>query len=260
MQDQKLTKPKTNSTISPYESTQLAKYGYRPEEFVASQNQPIEYFTGWVTFCGQDFQVSPAVLIPRVETEELVSLVFESCQKLACNLNRPIRLIEVGTGSGALGLSLALKLETAHLPYHLVLSDISPEALEVARSNHDRLLLDSNISFHQGSLLATLPPQEFDLIVANLPYIPSARIPTLDPGVIEYEPHLALDGGEDGLRLIAELLSQTPEFSLPHTEIWLELDETHTSKQLESLASNKKVTILKDSFDKIRFAHLVSKT
>lgn len=256
MQDQKQTKPKAPRTLSAYELNQLTKYGHQPSAFVTTQNQPVEYFTGWVTFGSHDFKVTPAVLIPRVETEELLELAFQTSLQQATSLTRPLRILEVGTGSGALGLGLALKLQQADIPYSLLLTDISESALQIAEENQQRLLPAAPITFHLGSVLDDLSPTPFDLILANLPYIPSDRVAHLDSSVRDYEPWLALDGGPDGLRIITALLSQVSHFSHSQTEIWLEVDETHTLTQINQVAPHLQARLVPDSFDKNRFVHL----
>jgi len=254
MQAQKLTIAKGLSEITPYEATQLTKYGHTPHEFVTTQNQPVEYLTGFVTFRGHEFIVNSSVLIPRVETEELVELVLQTALTLYRTNQTPLSLIDVGCGSGAIGLSLALALEENKVPFSLIMADVSRDALKVARQNQTKLLPKSqNIYFQVSHLMKKIPPQIFDLVMANLPYVPSARIAELQPSVRDFEPHLALDGGSDGLALIAELVRTLPPFLKQQSQLWLEIDETHKLPQFEVLSTQLKFRIVKDSLEKTRF-------
>jgi len=164
----------------------------------AAEGVPIPYLTGQRAFYHHNFAVTPDVLIPRPETEHLVEAA------LAWARSRPpegLVIADVGTGSGAIALSLAAALPAATV-YAL---DSSAAALEVARDNAARLGL-ANVRFAQGDLLAALPDGvRPDLIAANLPYIPSAELDTLP--VARYEPRLALDGGPDGLAVIRRLVA-----------------------------------------------------
>ena len=153
--------------------------------------EPLAYIVGHREFYGLDLFVNAHVLIPRPETETLVELALSTvsmtagCQKLV--------IADVGTGCGAIAVSLAKHLPAARV-YAL---DVSEQALGVAACNARSHNVSDRLILLQGNLLEPLP-EPVDLIVANLPYIPSARIPTLQPEV-QREPRLALDGGEDGL-------------------------------------------------------------
>jgi release factor glutamine methyltransferase len=160
---------------------------------------PLPHLTGTRAFYDLDFAVTPDVLIPRPETEHLVesALQWARCE---------IRLADVGTGSGAIAVTLAV-----HLPEARVWAvDISAAALEVARHNAIRHGVAERITFVQGDLLEPLiaADQPVDLIAANLPYIASDELQTLP--VAQHEPLIALDGGADGLDLIRRLLVQAP--------------------------------------------------
>jgi release factor glutamine methyltransferase len=157
----------------------------------------LPYLLGHWEFYGLDFMVSPSALIPRPETELLVE------QALAWLRQRPQRRLvaDVGTGCGCIAVTLA-----THLPgLRVIASDLSSAALELARANSRKLVVEQRISFVRCDLLA--PFDKFDLIAANLPYIPSAELESLP--VARREPRLALDGGPDGLETIHRLLHQT---------------------------------------------------
>ena len=166
--------------------------------------EPLPYLTGTRAFYHHDFLVTPAVLIPRPETEHLVEAALDWSWQQA-PAGRGLTLVDVGTGSGAIALSLAAALPGATV--HAL--DVSPAALDVARRNAARIGA-TNVIFGRGDLLAALPPDvRPDLVVANLPYIPAAELATLP--VARHEPRLALDGGPDGLDLIRRLVAQAAD-------------------------------------------------
>lgn len=168
--------------------------------------EPVAYLTGRHAFYDRDFLVTPDVLIPRPETEHLIEAALNWARERA-DRGAGLRVVDVGTGSGAIAVTLAAHLPDASL--HAI--DCSPAALEVARRNADRAGVAGRIAFHQGDLLRPLleAGERMDLIAANLPYIPSADLDTLD--VARYEPRLALDGGPDGLDAIRRLLEQATD-------------------------------------------------
>jgi release factor glutamine methyltransferase len=155
--------------------------------------EPLQHLLGTVEFLGQTFASDKRALIPRPETEQLVELIL--AEKL-----HPRRILEIGVGSGVIALSLAAKFPEAAVEA----VDISPDALELARLNAEKIGLSERIRFHLGHLMSPVEG-EFDLIVANLPYIASEVIPTLEREVL-HDPLLALDGGTDGLKLLLEFL------------------------------------------------------
>jgi len=161
--------------------------------------EPLPYLTGKQAFFGLDFAVSPAVLIPRPETELLV----EQALRWLDAHPEAKTVLDVGTGSGCIAITLATRKPWLRI----TASDLSPEALEIARQNAETLQVKDQIIFEQSDLL---PPgdQSFELVCANLPYIPSAKLEQVN--TLGFEPTLALDGGEDGLSLIRRLLEQLP--------------------------------------------------
>ncbi len=163
--------------------------------------EPAAYLTGAREFWSRRFEVTPAVLIPRPETETLVSTALRELGSKGTP-----RILDVGTGSGILAITLALEIPAATV----VATDLSAEALEVARQNAVRLGASERITFLCGDRFAPLDrrPEPFDAIVSNPPYIPTADLDRLDPGVRDFEPRVALDGGPDGLGLIASLVEE----------------------------------------------------
>lgn len=180
--------------------------------------EPVAYMTGYREFMGLAFAVTPHVLIPRPDTEVLVEQAAALLRVIAGSV--PLAA-DVGTGSGAIAVSLAGLCPAARI-YAL---DVSPAALAVARGNAARLLGDHapHIEFHTGSLLDSLP-EPVGVIAANLPYIPTGDMATLPPTVKEFEPHLALDGGSDGLDIYRRLLAQSPVALCPGGAILMECD------------------------------------
>lgn len=182
----------------------------------AAAGEPLPYILGRRPFWDRDILVTPDVLIPRPETEHVLE------QALRFSETHPSGVaVDVGTGSGALAVTFA-----AHRPgWHVHAVDVSQAALNVARRNADLQGVSPRVTFKQGDLLSGIS-QRFDLIMANLPYIPGARLPSL--AVSRAEPLLALDGGADGLDLIRRLLIQAPPLLNPGALIVLEIDYTQS--------------------------------
>ena len=167
-----------------------------------AQGEPLQHLLGSVEFLGRSFTCDRRALIPRPETEQLAGRMLEIFKD-----HPPRRVADIGTGSGILALTLADRWPEAVV--HAV--DISEAALELARHNASALGLTGRVTFHAGSLMDPLVDvareQPFDLIVANLPYIPAGEIPGLSREV-HHDPVSALDGGEDGMVLLRALLTQ----------------------------------------------------
>ena len=193
-----------------------------------TEGVPVAYLTGRRAFFDLELLVTPDVLIPRPETEGLVELALTWARERSGRL----RLIDVGTGSGAIALALA-----RHLPGAQVWAvDLSFAALRVARANAARHGLSERVHFLQVDLLTACggPFPPFDLIAANLPYIPADTLPDLP--VSRHEPLLALDGGPDGLALIRRLLADTPRVLAPGGLLLLEIEATQ-GEQVTALAA-----------------------
>jgi release factor glutamine methyltransferase len=183
----------------------------------------VAYILGRKEFRGLDFTVSPAVLVPRPDTETLVEAALGWCKKLARGkgpLGRGLRLLDLCTGSGA--VAIALKHEAPGL--EVWAADISPAALELARINGERLLgADAGgLQFVHSDLFAALPGR-FHLITANPPYISGAEMSAL-PVEVQREPRLALDGGAEGLDIIRALMAEAPAHLYEGAVLLLEAD------------------------------------
>ena len=161
--------------------------------------KPIQYITGVQEFYGLEFAVTPDVLIPRPETEHLVEAVLA---RVSCD--KPLSIADVGTGSGAIAIALAHALPLAQVQA----LDISEAALEVGLENAMRHCVVARVQFVQSDLFSLVWTDDFDVVVSNPPYIPLADAATLEPQVRDFEPQIALFGGEDGLAVYRELIPQ----------------------------------------------------
>ena len=184
-------------------------------------NEPLSYITGTREFYSLDFQITSAVLIPRQETETLVDEVIKIAKE------NPLKIVDVGTGSGAIAIALAVNLPLAKI----IATDISVDALHVAESNTKMNDVFSRINLKQGNLLDVLD-EKVDVIVSNPPYIPSNQIEHLQPEV-KKEPHIALDGGSDGLEYIRKLIGNCSEKLNNNGHIFIEVDPSQSEEVLK---------------------------
>ena len=184
-------------------------------------NEPLSYITGTREFYSLDFQITSAVLIPRQETETLVDEVIKIAKE------NPLKIVDVGTGSGAIAIALAVNLPLAKI----IATDISVDALHVAESNTKMNEVFSRINLKQGNLLDVLD-EKVDVIVSNPPYIPSNQIEHLQPEV-KKEPHIALDGGSDGLEYIRKLIGNCSEKLNNNGHIFIEIDPSQSEEVLK---------------------------
>lgn len=217
-----------NRQFTPYEINLLRKHKFTDLSLIPDDNKPVEYIAGYASFLDNDFLVDTSTLIPRIESEQIVTM---SIDFLKCHRTSSLNIADIGTGSGCLGLSVAKSLLDFTNNFDLWLSDISLSALNVAQRNSKILSgeYSNKLHFLQSNLLqAYTSGLKFDLIIANLPYIPSSRISTLDPSVKDYEPLSALDGGERGVSLINQLLTSIQKHLKPTFQIILEIDSLQT--------------------------------
>ncbi|MGI4789026.1 MAG: peptide chain release factor N(5)-glutamine methyltransferase [Janthinobacterium lividum] len=182
--------------------------------------RPLPYITGEAWFYGRPFKINRAVLIPRPETEMLVSLALELCG----GISEP-QIADIGTGSGCLAVTLACERPEARV----WATDLSGDALKLARKNVVRYGSENRVLLMQGDLLGPLPDGlRCDVVVSNPPYITEAEIPSLQPEVRDYEPVLALSGlgdasGTDGTALHRRLLAEAPPYLKPDGRLLLEV-------------------------------------
>ena len=205
-------------------------------------HRPVHRIIGEKEFWGMRLKISDAVLDPRADTECLVEAVLAHFEGLK-GKDADYRIADIGTGSGAIILALLKELPNAIA----VASDISDEALEIAKQNAVRHGLDSRISFEQGSYLAPLSGR-FDVIVSNPPYIASLDILTLESEVRENDPQIALDGGSDGLDAYRSLLGESASLLKPDGQVFFEIgfDQASAIEHLASKYGWHDVRIAKD--------------
>lgn len=204
-----------------------------PEELAAMHTaierrvagEPLQYVTGDTAFRHIVVRCEPEVLIPRPETELLVDFVLDSLPRAADGTPMPALVLEVGTGTGCIACSLARERAKTHV----VATDVSPAAIALATRNRDALHLVPYVDIVPSDLAAGVDPAlmgHFEALVSNPPYIPSTVIPTLPHEVEGFEPHLALDGGQDGLDIYRRLLDLAPRALRPGGLLAVELFET----------------------------------
>jgi release factor glutamine methyltransferase len=214
----------------------------RYDDAVAQRSRgiPAQYITGHQEFWGMDLIVSPAVLIPRPETEHVIETL------LACVGRAPspadLRIIDIGTGSGCIALALAKELPQAQI--HA--TDISPAALEIARANAARLQLESGIRFYEGDLLAGIEKNAFDFIVSNPPYVGESEEDSVQLEVRKFEPRNAVFAGPSGLEVIERLIPQAREVLQSGGWLVIEISGTIAAPARELLAGWSNVAITND--------------
>ena len=187
-----------------------------------SKREPLQQILGTTSFCGVEIAVSPAVLIPRPETELLAERAWTWLCALSPDGKAALQALDLCTGSGCLAIAIALNCPAARV----FATDLSNEALEVARGNASKQSCGDRVVFSQGDLFAALPgDMRFDLIVANPPYVPTATISGLDPEVRDFDPRMALDGGEDGLMFYRRLAAEAGRWLAPGRCMMLEFGE-----------------------------------
>lgn len=210
----------------PLEPTEVDRF--RQAVARRAKRVPVAYITGCKEFYSLELAVSPAVLIPRPETEVLVERTLRELERFSPDST--LILVELGTGSGAISIALAYnfvheqkrgrypgrnRAGRSSYSFHIYANDISREALQVAASNARRWGVDGYITWREGDLYRALPSElkgQVDAIVSNPPYIPSGAMLGLAPEIRLYEPALALDGGPDGLHFHRRILSQGRDF------------------------------------------------
>lgn len=258
--------------FTPYEYAHLVKHGFNGTELkeLIDDDIPVEYITNRVDFRGREFLVNQNVLIPRVETEQIIDIgICEIKERIASQ--QLVTFYDIGTGSGIIGISFAIELLKKNIAFHGYLSDLSKQAVKVAIRNAKNLL-SSNIrvvqsddelkittdfdkfnyiKIFESNLFGQYLAPKADIIFANLPYVPSKRIDTLDNSVKNFEPLVALDGGEDGLETIRKLINSSKKYLRKSGVIILEVDDTHNN--VSEFKKEWNIRVVKDFQDKNRF-------
>lgn len=213
----------------------------------AGDQEPVAYLTGVAHFYSLELKVTPAVLIPRPDSETLVENALRHL-KLAADTGpaESLRVLDLCTGSGCVALALA-----RHLPQARVIAvDISEDAAAVASENAVSLELKDRVEVRRGDLFDAVKGEApFDVITANPPYIPTGEIETLDRNVRDYEPHLALDGGADGLAVVRRILAGAHDRLRPGGRLYIELQFDQGPAALEIAGASgpwETVSILRD--------------
>ncbi|MBP8819838.1 MAG: peptide chain release factor N(5)-glutamine methyltransferase [Syntrophomonadaceae bacterium] len=211
-----------------------------------ARKEPLAYITGAKEFMSLEFKVNPNVLIPRPESEIIVEKAIDLFK------DQPCTICDIGTGSGALAISLAY-----YLPLTQVFAtDISPQALATARENADSLEVE--VEFLEGDLLSPFLDKEqcFDLIVANLPYISQEEYHTLDSGVKSYEPQIALLAPGDGLDIYRRLLPQAFTLLKEGAYLFIEIGWQQGEKAIQMMSDFEEIQLIKDlaGYDRVVMA------
>ena len=179
-----------------------------------ANREPFQYIRGIQEFFGLEFEVSPAVLIPRPETEILVEKAIEILSR-----RRSLEFLEIGIGSGCITVSILHCVKTAQA----IGVDLSQAALDVAQKNAAKHGVANRLNLSISDVYSSIHPRAFDLIVSNPPYVPAADIEMLQPEVRDFEPHDSLTDGGDGLSIIRRIIDGAPKFLKPNGELLIEI-------------------------------------
>ena len=202
--------------------------------------EPLQYIEEYIPFYSIQINVDQRCLIPRPETEFLIELIKN-------NSDNPKKILDVGTGTGC----IALMLKKLYPESTVDACDISLEALDLAKENSEINNLEINL--FQSDLLSDVEEVDYDVIVANLPYIPTETLSSLESEVVDYEPLVALDGGVDGLLYINRLIKEIEEKDITNLTLFLEVDTSHATTILNNLSHWKQVELEKDLVERDRY-------
>jgi release factor glutamine methyltransferase len=202
--------------------------------------EPLQYIEEYIPFYSIQINVDERCLIPRPETEYFIEIIKN-------NTSSPKNILDVGTGTGC----IALMLKKIFNESKVDAIDISEQALELAKEN--ARINDLEVTFEVSDLLENVEKNNYDVVVANLPYIPTSTLQNLDNEVINYEPMIALDGGPDGLIYINELIKQIEDRDFNNLTLFLEVDSSHAKTILKNLNHWKDVKLEKDLVDRDRY-------
>lgn len=202
--------------------------------------EPLQYIEEYIPFYSIQINVDQRCLIPRPETEFLIELIKNKS-------DNPKKILDVGTGTGC----IALMLKKLYPESTVDACDISLEALDLAKENSEINNLEINL--FQSDLLSDVEEVDYDIIVANLPYIPTETLSSLESEVVDYEPLVALDGGVDGLLYINKLIKEIEEKDIRNLTLFLEVDTSHATTILNNLSHWKQVELEKDLVERDRY-------
>ncbi len=208
-----------------------------------AEGTPVAYLVGLKEFYSLEFEVTEATLIPRPETEDLVIKALDFASEMHERHKRSLRIVDVGTGTGCIAISIAKHFAAADL----VAVDVSSEALEVARRNAEKLEVADRIDFQQSDLLGSVDSAEpFDLILSNPPYVSEAEFDQLPKTVKDYEPRSALVGGQAGYELVGQLIAQADQRLAAGGVMIIEMSPMLIEKRAEFVPENWSSEIVKD--------------
>ena len=202
--------------------------------------EPLQYIEEYIPFYSIQINVDQRCLIPRPETEFLIELIKNKS-------DNPKKILDVGTGTGC----IALMLKKLYPESTVDACDISLEALDLAKENSEINNLEINL--FQSDLLSDVEEVDYDIIIANLPYIPTETLSSLESEVVDYEPLVALDGGIDGLLYINRLIKEIEEKDVRNLTLFLEVDTSHATTLLNNLSHWKQVELEKDLVERDRY-------
>lgn len=209
-----------------------------------AEDEPVQYIVGKAPFFNRTFVISPDVLIPEPETEDLVEWVLKDMPK-----DQPLKVLDLGTGSGVIGITL--KLERPN--WQVKLSDISADALRVAQAN--QRLHGTNLPVQESDLFSALEDEKFDVIVTNPPYVSPSAVDQMDQSVLKYEPPLALFASENGLGFYHRLFAEAARHLTPNGRLFGETgyDQEETIQELlKYLNPQAEIETRHDEADKMR--------
>ena len=202
--------------------------------------EPLQYIEEYIPFYSIQINVDQRCLIPRPETEYLIEFIKN-------NSDNPKKILDVGTGTGC----IALMLKKLYPESTVDACDISLEALDLAKEN--AAINNLEINLFQSDLLSDVEEVDYDIIVANLPYIPTETLTSLESEVVDYEPLLALDGGVDGLLYINRLINEIEKKDIRNLILFLEVDTSHATTILNNLSHWKQVELEQDLVERDRY-------
>ena len=205
---------------------------------------PAQYITGHQEFWGMDLIVTPAVLIPRPETEHVIEAVIElsNVKSISAPHEIPLRIADVGTGSGSIALALAKEFPRAEI----FASDNSPAALEIARANAARHQLETRILFAEADLLTGLENSSFDFVISNPPYVGESETDSVQLEVRKFEPRSAVFAGHTGVEVIERLIPQAFAALKPGGWLVMEISGTISEEVKRLLAGWKEIRVVND--------------
>jgi len=217
-----LNQPRLKLYMDPHRpASDLERAAYRELVERALNDEPVDYLVGKAPFFSMLLEVSPAVLIPRPSTETLVEHVLQH-QRRTPGFAAP-RIADVGTGSGAIAIALAKQLSKTDPQFSMIATDISEDALAIAKHNAQAQGVADRIDFRQGDLLEPLKGERLTYLVSNPPYIPDHEWPDVQPNVKDHEPTSALRAGHDGLDYIRPLIEQARGYLKDPGQLVLEI-------------------------------------